>query len=146
MSGKHLIDFDRRKAKITKKWSGFKSWIGEEQGRIREVVQKHAAMQRVGVESSGTGGKAVKRANSDLTASDQDSRQDVEGTVVTTPESSVVQRDRTLSSEDREGARTMHRKSANAEILEVMFVSFHAVVTEIVATQVHHNSWNRVTA
>uniref|UniRef100_A0A182UT55 SH3 domain-containing protein n=1 Tax=Anopheles merus TaxID=30066 RepID=A0A182UT55_ANOME len=118
VSGKHLIDFDRRKAKITKKWSGFKSWIGEEQGRIREVVQKHAAMQRVGVESSGTGGKAVKRANSDLTASDQDSRQDVEGTVVTTPESSVVQRDRTLSSEDREGARTMHRKSANAEILE----------------------------
>uniref|UniRef100_A0A182U4H7 Uncharacterized protein n=1 Tax=Anopheles melas TaxID=34690 RepID=A0A182U4H7_9DIPT len=146
VSGKHLIDFDRRKAKITKKWSGFKSWIGEEQGRIREVVQKHAAMQRVGVESSGTGGKAVKRTNSDLTASDQDSRQDVEGTVVTTPESSVVQRDRTLSSEDREGARTMHRKSANAEILEVMFVSLHAVVTEIVVKQVHCDSWNRVTA
>uniref|UniRef100_A0A182K4P4 Uncharacterized protein n=1 Tax=Anopheles christyi TaxID=43041 RepID=A0A182K4P4_9DIPT len=125
VSGKHLIDFDRRKAKITKKWSGFKSWIGEEQGRIREVVQKHAAMQRVGVESSGTGtGGKVHRNNSDLTTSDQDSRQDVEGTTVTTPESSVVQRDRTLSSEDREGARTLHRKSVNAEILEViMFVS-----------------------
>uniref|UniRef100_A0A4Y0AZU3 SH3 domain-containing protein n=1 Tax=Anopheles funestus TaxID=62324 RepID=A0A4Y0AZU3_ANOFN len=116
VSGKQLIDFDRRKAKITKKWSGFKSWIGEEQGRIREVVQKHAAMQRVGLEPSG--GK-VKRNNSDLTASDQDSQQEADGTtMVTTPESSVVQRERTLSSEDREGARTMHRKSANAEILE----------------------------
>uniref|UniRef100_A0A182WE90 Uncharacterized protein n=1 Tax=Anopheles minimus TaxID=112268 RepID=A0A182WE90_9DIPT len=125
VSGKHLIDFDRRKAKITKKWSGFKSWIGEEQGRIREVVQKHAAMQRVGLEPSGAsalGGK-VKRQNSDLTASDQDSRQEVDGsTIVTTPESSVVARERTLSSEDREGARTMHRKSANAEILEVILV------------------------
>ncbi|XP_053661207.1 uncharacterized protein LOC128710187 [Anopheles marshallii] len=120
VSGKHLIDFDRRKAKITKKWSGFKSWIGEEQGRIREVVQKHAAMQRVGLEPSGAGAAGkVKRTSSDLTASDQDSQQEVDGTtMVTTPESSVVQRDRTLSSEDREGVRTMHRKSANAEILE----------------------------
>uniref|UniRef100_A0A182NP95 Uncharacterized protein n=1 Tax=Anopheles dirus TaxID=7168 RepID=A0A182NP95_9DIPT len=114
-TGKHLLDFDRRKAKITKKWSGFKSWIGEEQGRIREVVQKHAALQRVGGEpGAGGGGGKVKRQNSDLTASDQDSRQEVDGTVLTSPESSVVHRDRTLSSEDR----TIHRKSATAEILE----------------------------
>lgn len=29
-------------------WSGLKNWIGEEGGRIKEVVHKHAAMQRVG--------------------------------------------------------------------------------------------------
>uniref|UniRef100_A0AAG5DJH4 SH3 domain-containing protein n=1 Tax=Anopheles atroparvus TaxID=41427 RepID=A0AAG5DJH4_ANOAO len=120
--GKHFIDFDRRKAKITKKWSGFKSWIGEEQGRIREVVQKHAAMQRVG--EANTGGATVQRNNSDLTTSatsDADSRTENEASasgLPTPPESTVVRRDRTLSSEDREGSRTMQRKSANAEILE----------------------------
>ncbi|XP_001650930.2 uncharacterized protein LOC5566553 [Aedes aegypti] len=52
---KHFIDFDKRKAKLTKKWSGFKHWIGEEQDKIKEVVQKHAAMQRVGGEVLGKG-------------------------------------------------------------------------------------------
>lgn len=52
---KHFMDFDKRKAKLTKKWSGFKHWIGEEQDKIKEVVQKHAAMQRVGVEVVGKG-------------------------------------------------------------------------------------------
>ncbi|XP_058054517.1 uncharacterized protein LOC131206122 [Anopheles bellator] len=128
--GKHFIDFDRRKAKITKKWSGFKNWIGEEQDRIREVVQKHAALQRVGGES-GAGGMAVaggtsvvKRQNSDLTVttlSDQDSRggeHELTGTTVS-ESSSVGRRDRTRSSEDRgDGSKTIRRKSANAEILE----------------------------
>ncbi|XP_058129993.1 uncharacterized protein LOC131288706 [Anopheles ziemanni] len=123
--GKHFIDFDRRKAKITKKWSGFKSWIGEEQGRIREVVQKHAAMQRVGDAGPNTNttssSNAVKRNSSDVTTtttSDADSRTENEATMPTPPESSVARRDRTLSSEDRDGSRTINRKSVNAEILE----------------------------
>lgn len=51
---KHFIDFDKKKAKLTRKWSGFKHWIGEEQDKIKEVVQKHAAMQRVGTGKHGS--------------------------------------------------------------------------------------------
>lgn len=50
-----LINMGGRKDKITNAWSGFKSWIGEESGKIREVVHKHAALQRVGANFKGNG-------------------------------------------------------------------------------------------
>lgn len=43
-----LIKMNHKKDKISNAWSEFKSWIGEEKGKIREVVHKHAALQRVG--------------------------------------------------------------------------------------------------
>ncbi|XP_058464995.1 uncharacterized protein LOC131438766 [Malaya genurostris] len=64
-TSKHFIDFDKKKAKLTRKWSGFKHWIGEEQDKIKEVVQKHAAMQRVGVDISkpSAGGKSSRNSS-----------------------------------------------------------------------------------
>lgn len=43
-----LIKMGHKKDKISNAWSDFKTWIGEEKGKIREVVHKHAALQRVG--------------------------------------------------------------------------------------------------
>lgn len=43
-----LIKVGHKKDKISNAWSDFKTWIGEEKGKIREVVHKHAALQRVG--------------------------------------------------------------------------------------------------
>lgn len=37
-----------KKDKLTNAWTDFKSWIDEERGKIKEVVNKHAAAQRVG--------------------------------------------------------------------------------------------------
>lgn len=43
-----LVNLDGKKERITNAWSGLKNWIGDEKSKIKEVVQKHAAMQRVG--------------------------------------------------------------------------------------------------
>jgi nostrin len=43
-----IIDLGEKKEKISKTWSGLKHWFDEERDKIREVVHKHAAMQRVG--------------------------------------------------------------------------------------------------
>ncbi|XP_065089703.1 uncharacterized protein Nost [Ochlerotatus camptorhynchus] len=69
---KHFIDFDKKKAKLTKKWSGFKHWIGEEQDKIKEVVHKHAAMQRVGGEVTKQTGATGKRNSSSEVGSEPD--------------------------------------------------------------------------
>lgn len=42
-----LLNVNARKDKLTNAWSDFKVWIGEERGKIKEVVNKHAAVQRV---------------------------------------------------------------------------------------------------
>lgn len=42
------LNLNEKKEKITSAWSGFKHWIDEERGKIKEVVQRHSAMQRVG--------------------------------------------------------------------------------------------------
>lgn len=42
------LNLNDKRGKITSVWSGIKSWIGEERGKIKEVVQRHSAMQRVG--------------------------------------------------------------------------------------------------
>lgn len=39
-----------KREKLGNAWSGLKTWIGEEGGRIKEVVNKHAALQRVGAQ------------------------------------------------------------------------------------------------
>lgn len=44
--------FGARKDKLSNAWSGFKSWIDEERGKIKEVVNKHAAAQRVNANKS----------------------------------------------------------------------------------------------
>lgn len=70
-----LINMGTRRDKLTNVWSGFKSWIGEEKGKLRDVVQRHAALQRVGanfkkessVSNNGNGGPTAATA----TASDQ---------------------------------------------------------------------------
>lgn len=46
-----FLNIAPKRDKLTNAWSGFKSWIGEEKGKIKEVVNKHAAMQRVGANS-----------------------------------------------------------------------------------------------
>lgn len=43
-----FLNIAPKRDKLTNAWSGFKTWIGEEKGKIKEVVNKHAAMQRVG--------------------------------------------------------------------------------------------------
>lgn len=43
-----FININEKKEKIAKKWTGIKHWIGEEKVKIRDVVQRHAALQRVG--------------------------------------------------------------------------------------------------
>lgn len=46
-----FLNIAPKRDKLTNAWSGFKNWIGEERGKIKEVVNKHAAMQRVGANS-----------------------------------------------------------------------------------------------
>lgn len=46
-----FLNITPKRDKLTNAWSGFKNWIGEEKGKIKEVVNKHAAMQRVGANS-----------------------------------------------------------------------------------------------
>lgn len=43
-----IVNLDGKKEKFTNAWSGLKNWIGDERSKIKEVVQKHAALQRVG--------------------------------------------------------------------------------------------------
>lgn len=43
-----FINFNDKKDKIAKKWTGVKHWINEERGKFKEVVHRHAAMQRPG--------------------------------------------------------------------------------------------------
>lgn len=43
-----FINFNDKKDKIAKKWTGVKHWISEERGKFKEVVNRHAAMQRPG--------------------------------------------------------------------------------------------------
>lgn len=43
-----FLNITPNRDKFTNAWSGFKSWIGEEKGKLKDVVNKHAAMQRVG--------------------------------------------------------------------------------------------------
>lgn len=40
--------FDRKKEKLTNAWTGLKHWIGEEKGKLKGAIHKHAAAQRVG--------------------------------------------------------------------------------------------------
>ncbi|XP_055591421.1 uncharacterized protein LOC129743412 [Uranotaenia lowii] len=121
-SHKHFIDFDKKKAKLTRKWSGFKHWIGEEQDKIKEVVQKHAAMQRVGLEGSGggTGGGGKKRfsdgGGSEVGGSEMavaESELNVSASVVDSEN-----KDRSHDSEERDASRTRSNHN-NSEILEV---------------------------
>lgn len=42
------LNLNDKRGKITSVWSGIKHWIDEERGKIKEVVQRHSAMQRVG--------------------------------------------------------------------------------------------------
>lgn len=51
-----VINLDKKKEKFSHAWSGLKNWIGEERDKIKDVVQKHAAAQRVGGSKSGGGG------------------------------------------------------------------------------------------
>lgn len=54
-----FLNIAPKRDKLTNAWSGFKNWIGEEKGKIKEVVNKHAAMQRVGANSKSNTDTAV---------------------------------------------------------------------------------------
>lgn len=54
-----FLNIAPKRDKLTNAWSGFKNWIGEEKGKIKEVVNKHAAMQRVGANSKPTNGETT---------------------------------------------------------------------------------------
>lgn len=58
-----LINIGSRRDKITNAWSGFKSWIGEEKGKLRSVVQRHASLQRVGANFRSNSGSTATLAN-----------------------------------------------------------------------------------
>lgn len=79
-----FLNIAPKRDKLTNAWSGFKSWIGEEKGKIREVVNKHAAMQRVGAntkaitasEGSGERATVVNGTALQITQSATESRTD----------------------------------------------------------------------
>lgn len=56
-TSKIQLNLTDKKEKITSAWSGFKHWIGEERGKIKEVVQRHSALQRVGAGTHKSPGK-----------------------------------------------------------------------------------------
>lgn len=62
------LNLNDKRGKITSVWSGIKHWIDEERGKIKEVVQRHSAMQRVGAnlkspnKGGGEGGAAAEEA------------------------------------------------------------------------------------
>ncbi|XP_055631784.1 uncharacterized protein LOC129771779 isoform X2 [Toxorhynchites rutilus septentrionalis] len=127
-ANKHFIDFDKKKAKLTRKWSGFKSWIGEEQDRIKEVVQKHAAMQRVGADhdggkstaTAGGQGKSSSKQSSEVSCDSETSG--VEGSSLNLSSlnspcgGAGEEKERTHESMDRDEER--RKKAHSAEILQ----------------------------
>lgn len=46
------IGLASKREKLSNAWSSMKHWIGEEKVKLKDVVQKHASMQRVGVLSN----------------------------------------------------------------------------------------------
>lgn len=46
--GHSKIGLASKREKLSNAWTGLKHWIGEEKVKIKDVVQKHASMQRVG--------------------------------------------------------------------------------------------------
>lgn len=48
LRNKNKIGLASKKEKLSNAWTGLKHWIGEEKVKIKDVVQKHASMQRVG--------------------------------------------------------------------------------------------------
>lgn len=65
-----FLNIAPRRDKLTNAWSGFKSWIGEEKGKIKEAVNKHAAMQRVGANHAKSTTAATAAANTSENATD----------------------------------------------------------------------------
>lgn len=57
-----FLNIAPRRDKLTNAWSGFKSWIGEEKGKIKEAVNKHAAMQRVGANHTKSNANTTENA------------------------------------------------------------------------------------
>lgn len=117
-ANKHFIDFDKKKAKLTRKWSGFKHWIGEEQDKIKEVVQKHAAMQRVGVEIAKPPGADARssRYSSELGSEvNVGSFGESELNLSTAGQQNDSAKDRTNESEEQDEAR--RKKPPDSEIL-----------------------------
>lgn len=66
------INLDKKKEKISHAWSGLKNWIGEERDKIKDVVQKHAAAQRVGGSKNGGGGGGSSSSRISVDKGDED--------------------------------------------------------------------------
>lgn len=54
-----FLNIAPKRDKLTNAWCGFKNWIGEERGKIKEVVNKHAALQRVGAHTKPANGETA---------------------------------------------------------------------------------------
>lgn len=57
-----LINIGSRRDKFTNAWSGFKMWVGEEKSKLRGVVQRHVALQRVGANLKSNSGSSTTLA------------------------------------------------------------------------------------
>lgn len=55
------IGLSSKKEKLSNAWTGLKHWIGEEKVKLKDVVQKHASMQRVGAPSNSNGKVSIVR-------------------------------------------------------------------------------------
>lgn len=58
-----LVNIGNRRDKITNAWSDFKLWIGEEKGKLRNAVHRHAALQRVGANVKNKSGSSTASIN-----------------------------------------------------------------------------------
>lgn len=78
-----FLNIAPRRDKLTNAWSGFKTWIGEEKGKIKEAVNKHAAMQRVGANhAKGNNATTAATANTETAAAATDGVTIVNGTAL----------------------------------------------------------------
>lgn len=109
-----FINLNVRKDKFAKKWTGVKHWISEERGKLKEVVQRHAALQRVGGNNQRT---------SDNNADDEDSsiRTDsLQGTEFSPTRSNTVSEEREIP-ENGSRKMSLQKSTTPNDSFEVCF-------------------------
>lgn len=91
------ISMASKREKLSNAWTGLKHWIGEEKVKIKDVVQKHASLQRVGAPAANSNAKLNIVRNQDFfdkvrksTQSSTEQRQSGSGVDEASPSSSSV--------------------------------------------------------
>lgn len=150
------LNLTDKKEKISSVWSGFKHWIDEERGKIKEVVQRHSAMQRVGANlKSPTKSSDDAEGGGAAMAMDVDSPREKCRSIAETAEESTdidnateggprqQQRDSGRRSEDRDAFSTLLLRqksksntsavSATAEVIVIIIISCLVIQVQILA-------------